>query len=246
VAAGAFLYHTIPMQKSSPRVAVVIPAFNEAASLPLVLRSIPRSRVDRVVVVDNGSTDDTSGVARALGSIVVVEQRRGYGAACQAGLNYLKSDPPEIVVFLDGDFSDFPEEMPSLLAPILEEGCDLVVGSRLRGQAEPGALLPQARLGNRLATFLLRSLYGVRCTDLGPFRAVRYGRLMELGMSDSDFGWTAEMQAKAALANWKTAEVPVSYRRRIGVSKISGTFSGSVRAGWKILYTLFRVRFRAR
>ncbi|HMC83290.1 MAG TPA: glycosyltransferase family 2 protein [Candidatus Polarisedimenticolia bacterium] len=236
------------MQMLSPppfraRVAVVIPAFNEETSLPLVLRAIPRDRVDKVVVVDNGSTDNTSAVARALGSTVIVEVRRGYGAACQAGLNHLRGDPPEIVVFLDADFSDHPEEMPDLLAPILEDGCDLVVGSRLRGRAEPGALLLQARWGNRLATYLLRWLYGTRSTDLGPFRAARYERLMELGMSDPDFGWTVEMQAKAALAGWKTAEVPVSYRRRIGVSKITGTLLGSVRAGVKILYTLFRIRF---
>jgi len=238
------------MQRFSPpssrvRVAVVIPAFNEETSLPLVLRSIPGDRVDQVVVVDNGSTDNTSSVALAHGSTVIVEERRGYGAACQAGLNYLRGDPPEIVVFLDADFSDHPEEMPDLLAPILEDGCDLVVGTRLKGRAEPGALLPQARFGNWLATLLLRRLYGVPYTDLGPFRAARYRRLMELGMRDPDFGWTVEMQARAALAGWKTAEVPVSYRRRIGVSKITGTLSGSLRAGLKILYTLFRIRFLA-
>jgi len=182
-------------------------------------------------------------VARQHGATVVAEPRRGYGAACLAGLRYLSGHPPDIVVFLDGDFSDHPEEVPLLLAPIRREGCDLVIGSRTRGVREPGSLLPQARLGNRLATFLLRILYGVRYTDLGPFRAARYDRLMALGMSDGDFGWTVEMQARAALAGWKTAEVPVSYRRRLGASKITGTFSGSLRAGSKILRTLFRLRF---
>jgi hypothetical protein len=148
------------------------------------------------------------------------------------------------VVFLDGDFSDYPEEMPGLLAPIREDGFDLVIGSRTSGLAERGALLPQARFGNRLATFLLGLLYGAHYTDLGPFRAARFDRLMALGMSDLDYGWTVEMQARAALAGWKTVEVPVSYRRRVGVSKITGTIPGTLRAGSKILTTLFRLRFR--
>ena len=225
-----------------PRVAVIIPAYNEEASIPLVLRAIPPGLVSEIVVVDNGSTDGTSRAAREQGATVVVEPRRGYGAACLAGLGHLSSRPPDIVVFLDGDFSDHPEEMPRLLAPLREQGCDLVIGSRAIGLAEPGALLPQARFGNRLATFLLRILYGVHYTDLGPFRAARFDRLMNLGMSDRTYGWTVEMQARAALARWRTTEVPVSYRRRVGVSKISGTVSGTVRAGAKILTTLFRLR----
>jgi hypothetical protein len=150
------------------------------------------------------------------------------------------------VVFLDGDYSDHPEEMPRLLAPLREEGCDLVVGSRMLGEAEPGSLMPQALLGNRLAVFLLRILYGVRYTDLGPFRAARYARLMQLGMLDRTFGWTVEMQARAALAGWKTREVSVSYRKRIGVSKITGTLGGTLRAGAKILSTLFLLRLNGR
>jgi len=226
-----------------PRVAVVIPARNEELSLRSVLRSIPPGSVEEVVVVDNGSTDGTARVARELGATVVEEPRRGYGSACLAGLEHLRRRPPEIVVFVDGDFSDHAEEIPLLLAPIHQEGCDLVVGSRLRGGCEPGALLPQARFGNYLATFLLWLFYGARYTDLGPFRAVRFDRLLKLGMVDRDFGWTVEMQARAARAGWKTAEVPVSYRRRrAGVSKITGTWSGSIRAGTKILVTLFRLR----
>jgi glycosyltransferase involved in cell wall biosynthesis len=227
------------------RVAVIIPAVNEEASLPSVLEAIPAGLVEQVLVVDNGSTDRTAEVAAAKGAEVIREARRGYGSACLAGIARLRERPPDIVVFLDGDFSDPPEEMASLLAPIRNEGCDLVIGSRVLGRCAPGALLPQARLGNRLAVFLLRVLYGVRYTDLGPFRAVRFDRLLELGMADPSFGWTVEMQARAALAGWKTAEVPVSYRKRIGVSKITGTLSGTLRAGTKILLTLVRLRLPA-
>jgi glycosyltransferase involved in cell wall biosynthesis len=227
-----------------PRVAVIIPALNEEASLPRVLDAIPAGLVEQVLVVDNGSTDGTREVAAAKGARVIREARRGYGSACLAGIARLRERPPDIVVFLDGDFSDHPEEMAALLAPIRKQGCDLVIGSRV-SRAEPGALLPQARAGNRLAVFLLRVLYGARYTDLGPFRAVRFDRLLELGMTDTSFGWTVEMQARAALAGWKTAEVPVSYRRRIGVSKISGTLSGTLRAGSKILFTLLRLRLPA-
>ena len=225
-----------------PRVAVIIPAYNEEASLPRVLEAVPAGLVELVLVVDNGSTDRTAEVAAAKGVQVIREARRGYGSACLAGIARLRERPPDIVVFLDGDFSDHPEEMASLLEPIRKQGCDLVVGSRMLGRSEPGALLPQARLGNRLAVFLLRFLYGVRYTDLGPFRAVRFDRLLELGMADPSFGWTVEMQARAALAGWKTAEVPVSYRKRIGKSKITGTVSGTLRAGSKILVTLVRLR----
>jgi glycosyltransferase involved in cell wall biosynthesis len=229
-----------------PKVSVVIPAYNEERSLPLVLGAIPPGVVQEVVVVDNGSTDATGRVARECGATLVPEPRRGYGSACLAGLAYLRLRSPDIVVFLDADYSDHPEEMPRLLAPLREEGCDLVVGSRVLGEAEPGALMPQALLGNRLAVFLLRILYGARYTDLGPFRAARYARLMQLGMLDRTFGWTVEMQARAALAGWKTKEVPVSYRRRVGVSKITGTVGGTLRAGAKILSTLFLLRLNGR
>ncbi|HEU5182745.1 MAG TPA: glycosyltransferase family 2 protein [Candidatus Polarisedimenticolia bacterium] len=227
------------------RVAVIIPALNEEASLPRVLQAIPDGLVEQILVVDNGSTDKTAEAAAANGATVVREARRGYGSACLAGLDRLREHPPDIVVFLDGDFSDHPEEIKSLLAPIREAGCDLVIGSRVLGSAEPGALLPQARAGNLLAVFLLRVLYGARYTDLGPFRAVRFGRLLELGMEDRAYGWTVEMQARAALAGWKTMEVPVSYRRRIGRSKITGTVQGTLRAGIAILRTLVRLRLAA-
>lgn len=226
---------------SLSRVAVIIPALNEEESLPRVLTDIPRNLIEEIVVIDNGSSDATAEVAKECGATVLMEQQRGYGAACLAGLEYLRTRNPDIVVFLDADYSDHAEELPRLLQPLREQGCDLVIGSRLSGRAEPGSLLPQARMGNRLATFLLRILFQVHYTDLGPFRAARFQKLMQLGMRDRNFGWTVEMQALAARAGWKTTEVPVSYRRRIGESKITGTFSGTLQAGLKILSTIFRI-----
>jgi glycosyltransferase involved in cell wall biosynthesis len=223
-------------------VSVVIPVFNERDSLPLVVRDIPKGAVSEIVVVDNGSTDGTRAIALDLPVRLVHETRRGYGSACLAGLAALASDPPEIVVFLDGDYSDHPEEMPLLLDAI-HRGADLVIGSRLLGRREPGALLLQARLGNALACFLIRLLYGHWYTDLGPFRAVRWDALRRIGMADTAFGWTCEMQVKALRAGLRVAEVPVSYRRRVGVSKITGTVSGTLRAGAKILWTIARCRF---
>ncbi len=220
---------------------VVIPAFNEEASLPLVLAAIPRPPVRRVIVVDNGSTDRTASVAAGGGAVVAREERPGYGSACLRGLAHARDrDPPEIVVFLDADNSDYPEELPSLVRPILDGHADLVIGSRVLGRREPGALLPQARAGNLVACLLIRLLYGHRYTDLGPFRAVRWEALERLAMCDRDFGWTAEMQVKALRHGLRVVEVPVSYRRRIGVSKITGTVKGTVLAGYKILYTVLR------
>lgn len=222
-------------------IAVVIPALNEERSLPRVLADLPRPPVRRVVVADNGSSDGTARVAREGGAEVVPAPRRGYGSACLAGLDHLRrTGPPEIVVFVDADGSDHPEELPSLVAPILSGEADLVVGSRILGNREPGALLPQARAGNLVACALIRLLYGHRFTDLGPFRAIRWDALERIGMSDPDFGWTAEMQVKALRHGLRCAEVPVSYRRRVGVSKITGTVSGTVRAGYKILWTVLR------
>lgn len=220
-------------------VAVVIPVFNERDSLPLVVGDIPGDLVTEIVVVDNGSTDGTDAIARGLPVRLVREARRGYGSACLAGLAALAARPPDVVVFLDGDYSDHPEEMPRLLAA-LESGAELVIGSRMLGLREPGALLPQARAGNALACFLIRLLYGHRFTDLGPFRAVRWPALQRLRMKDAGFGWTCEMQVKALSEGLRVAEVPVSYRRRIGVSKITGTVSGTLRAGCKILWTIAR------
>ncbi|MGI0148950.1 MAG: glycosyltransferase family 2 protein [Thermoplasmata archaeon] len=221
---------------------VVIPAWDEEASLPLVLADIPEGAVREVIVVDNGSTDGTARVAREAGATVVTERRRGYGRACLSGIAFLRARPapPDVVVFLDADHSDHPEELPSVIAPILEGRADLSIGSRVLGRREPGALLPQARAGNFVAAALIRILYGLQVTDLGPFRAIRWEALERLAMVDTNFGWTVEMQVKAAKAGLRVVEVPVSYRPRVGRSKISGTLGGASRAGYKILYTIFR------
>jgi glycosyltransferase involved in cell wall biosynthesis len=229
------------MASTNPSIDVVIPAYNEEASLPLVLEAIPSPPVSRIVVVDNNSSDTTSEVATAGGAEVVSERRPGYGSACLSGLDYLRRHKPgDIVVFLDADFSDHPEELPSLIAPISQGGFDLVIGSRVLGSREPGALLPQARAGNLIACALIRALYGHRFTDLGPFRAITWPALESLDMSDPDFGWTAEMQVKALRRGLRVTEVPVSYRKRVGVSKITGTVRGTILAGYKILWTVLR------
>ncbi|SMB81221.1 glycosyl transferase family 2 [Hymenobacter roseosalivarius DSM 11622] len=226
------------------RIGVLIPAYNEARSIKLVLAEIPAGLVQEVVVVDNASTDNTAAAARAGGATVVTENRPGYGSACLAGLAYYAAQAagqaPEILVFLDGDHSDYPEQMPALLAPILRGEADMVIGSRALGQREKGALLPQQRFGNWLATRLLRLRYGGTHTDLGPFRAIRSEALRQLGMADTTYGWTVEMQVKAARQGLAVVEVPVSYRRRIGTSKVSGTVKGTLGAGYKILWTIFK------
>ena len=222
------------------RVAVVIPARDEESSIPLVLDAIPEGLADEVVVVDNASEDGTARMARSLGATVLFEPRPGYGAACLRGIEHLRARRPDLIVFLDADFSDDPREMAALIDPIARDQADLVIGSRVLGSRERGALLPQARLGNWLATRLMRIFYGGRYTDLGPFRAVRFEALVGLRMADRGFGWTAEMQVKALKMGLRVREVPVSYRRRVGRSKISGTLLGSVRAGAKILWTIAR------
>jgi glycosyltransferase involved in cell wall biosynthesis len=234
-------------RSGSERVAVLMPALDEEVALPLVLSAIPRNQVDLVVVVDNGSSDRTAAVAREGGALVVSEPRRGYGQACLAGLRLLFEGAPgigplrgdDIVVFLDADRSDFPEELPIVVGPVLSREADLVVGSRMIDPASRAALLPQSRFGNRLACLLIRILFGVRHTDLGPFRAIRVDALEHLRMSDRDFGWTIEMQLKAAVAGLRVREVPVRYRPRIGKSKITGTLAGSLGASWKILGWIF-------
>ena len=228
------------------KIGVIIPAFNEEQSIGLVINAIPEGLSKIVVVGNNGSTDQTAAVARKAGAVVVDESRKGYGNACLAGMAYLKTleTPPEIVVFLDGDFSDFPGEMTNLIRPIVENEVDLVIGSRVLGNRENGALLAHQRFGNWLAVSMLNWLYRYRFTDLGPFRAIRYDRLMQLDMQDRNFGWTVEMQVKAAKHGLKCTEVPVSYRKRVGTSKVSGTIKGSVMAGYKIIGTILREKFK--
>jgi glycosyltransferase involved in cell wall biosynthesis len=229
------------MSNTQPRIAVLIPALNEEAALPHVLADLPREVVEEVVVVDNGSSDHTAVVARTAGATVLSELRRGYGSACLAGIEYLKAKAPDIVVFLDADYSDHPEELPAVVQPIVAAGYDLVIGSRTKGEADPGALPPHARCGNALATFLIRRLYGFPYSDLGPFRAIRFAALLDLGMTDRTYGWTVEMQIKAVRQRLRIAEVPVRYRKRLsGESKVSGTVKGSLLAGYKILWTVFR------
>ncbi len=224
-------------------IVVIIPARNEEASLPLVLSDLPP--VSRVIVVNNGSTDQTAAVANQYNAQVVNEAEPGYGAACLAGLAELDRSvsagvlkEPKIVVFLDADYSDHPELLPQLAAPVISGEADFVLGSRLLGIREAGAMTPQSVFGNRLACFLMRRLWGARYTDLGPFRLIRYDLLRALGMKDRNFGWTIEMQIKATAAGLRILEIPVPYRRRIGKSKISGTLSGSIKAGAKILFTI--------
>ena len=225
---------------------VIIPVFNEEESLPLVLRDLPS--VGQVIVVDNGSKDRSRAVALQHGAVVVQEMQRGYGSACLAGMTAIRSraladQVPDVVVFLDGDYSDHPDQLPELVEPILAGEADFVVGSRMRGEREPGAMLPQALFGNRLACFLMWLFWGARFTDLGPFRAISWESLQRLGMCDRNFGWTVEMQIKATIEKLRIREIPVRYRRRIGTSKISGTISGTIKAGYKILYTIARYRW---
>lgn len=239
---GEFAYLSI---KSSviPIIDVIIPAYNEEASIGLVINDIPGRLVRHVIVCNNASTDQTARVAEANGAIVLHALEKGYGSACLKGLAHLESlaTPPDIVVFLDGDYSDHPEEMNTLIAPIVEENMDLVIGSRALGTLERGAMQPQQIFGNWLATTLIKMIYNYDFTDLGPFRAVSYKALRAMEMKDKNFGWTVEMQVKAAKQAMRCTEVPVSYRRRIGVSKVSGTVKGTIMAGYKILWTIFKL-----
>jgi len=222
------------------RAGLVIPALDEERALPLVLAALPRNLFARVVVVDNGSRDRTAQVARAAGAEVILESRRGYGSACQAGVRWLLEHgdvlgDADLLAFIDADHSDDPADLARVLEPLRAGSADFVLGSRVLGAAQSGALTPQQRAGNWVACRLLRLLFGARHTDLGPMRALRVRDYKRLQMRDRGHGWTVEMQLKAAHARLRVLEIPVAYRPRIGVSKISGTWSGSLRAGAKIL-----------
>lgn len=223
-------------------IVVIIPAFNEENSVANVLREIPKEFVSEVIVVNNNSNDKTKINAQGAGATVLDEKRQGYGYACLKGIAYVKEKKtqPDIVVFIDADYSDYPEEMRELVKPIIEQDCDMVIGSRALGNRERGSMTPQQVFGNKLATSLMKFLYGVRYTDLGPFRAIKFDKLLELDMKDTTYGWTVEMQLKAAKKKMKTTEVAVNYRKRIGFSKVSGTIKGTIMAGYKIITTLLK------
>lgn len=228
-----------------PTIDVIIPAYNEETSIANVLADIPKDLVREILVCNNASTDTTAEVARRNGATVLDQPNMGYGSACLKGIEYLRNKPleeqPQIVVFLDGDYSDHPEEMRQLVEPIIEKDIDMVIGSRALGDMESGAMQPQQIFGNWLATNLIKLFYGYEFTDLGPFRAIKFDKLIEIEMEDPDFGWTVEMQVKAAKFKLKCTEIAVTYRRRIGVSKVSGTVKGTFLAGHKILWTIFKL-----
>ncbi|WP_026913997.1 glycosyltransferase family 2 protein [Christiangramia portivictoriae] len=224
---------------------VIIPAYNEADSIGLVINDIP-DIVEEVIVVSNNSTDATEANAAAAGATVLREPRKGYGYACLKGMQYIseQSAKPDIIVFLDGDYSDYPSELVRIIQPIIEEDKDFVVGARVKEWREPGSMTFPQIFGNWLATSLMRLFFSSTFTDLGPFRAIKYPKLLQLEMEDKTYGWTVEMQLKALRKNLKYAEIPVHYRNRIGVSKVSGTLKGAIFAGVKILGWIFKYSFK--
>jgi glycosyltransferase involved in cell wall biosynthesis len=226
-----------------PIIDVIIPAYNEEQSIGNVVRDIPKDFVRNIIVANNNSSDNTAAVAEGAGATVVFQPLAGYGNACLKGMEYVANQKvkPDIIVYLDGDYSDFPEQMIELSTPIFEDGYDMVIGSRALGNMEKGAMMPQQIFGNWLATSLIKLIYKYNFTDLGPFRAIRYDRLIEIDMQDKTFGWTVEMQVKAAKMKLRCLEIPVKYRVRIGVSKVSGTIRGTILAGHKILWTIFKL-----
>ncbi|WP_339611052.1 glycosyltransferase family 2 protein [uncultured Planktosalinus sp.] len=224
---------------------VIIPAFNEEASIGKVISEIPEI-VSEIIVVSNSSTDSTENVARAAGATVLSESQKGYGFACLKGMDYIarQATKPDIVVFLDGDYSDYPEELTKIVQPIMEDNIDLVIGARDKSLRKQGSMTFPQIFGNWLATNLMRLFFGARFTDLGPFRAIKYSKLLALQMEDKTYGWTVEMQLKALKRNYSYTEVPVHYKNRIGVSKVSGTIKGAVMAGIKILGWIFKYSFK--
>ena len=233
--------------KKSPKIIVIIPAFNEEKSIVKVVSELPHEIVSEVIVCNNGSTDQTASVAREAGATVLTETRRGYGWACLKGMDYCETmdEKPAIVVFIDGDYSDYPQELKWVVQPIVENDIDFVIGSRALGKKIKGSMTMPQVFGNWLATRLMRVFYGVKYTDLGPFRAIKYPALMALKMSDKTYGWTIEMQIKAAQHKLTYSEVPVNYKKRIGVSKVSGTVKGTILAGYKIIGAIIKYKFTA-
>ncbi len=221
---------------------VIIPAFNEQNALGKVLEEIPVEFVKEIIVVDNASTDNTAQIAINLGVTLLKESRKGYGNACLKAIDYIASldEPTDIVVFLDADYSDYPREMNQLINPIVKDNYDLVIGSRTLGEKERGSMTIYQVFGNWLATKLVRILYHIKFTDLGPFRAIKFDKLLLLSMQDKNYGWTVEMQIKAAKHKLRCIEVPANYRKRIGFSKVSGTLKGTILAGYKIIWTIFK------
>lgn len=226
-------------------VKVIIPAYNEAAAILKVIGDIPNF-VQEIIVVDNGSTDPTSEVAKRAGATVLIEPNKGYGFACLKGIEYIQNSnqKTDIIVFIDGDYSDYPQQMFEIIAPILNQNIDFVLGTRKKNLSEKGAMRPQQRFGNWLATNLMRLFFDSKFTDLGPFRAIKYQVLQQLSMKDKTYGWTIEMQLKILKQNFTYMEVPVKYRNRIGVSKVSGTLKGTIFAGVKILTWIFKYSFK--
>ncbi|MDA9348620.1 glycosyltransferase family 2 protein [Polaribacter sp.] len=226
-------------------ITVIIPAYNEQDSIANVVNDIPEI-VNEIIIINNNSTDNTAINAKNAGATVLYESRKGYGYACLKGLDYIENQKtkPEIVVFLDGDYSDYPAQLTELISPILTKNIDFVLGARVKEQRELGAMTPQQIFGNWLATSLMKLFFGARFTDLGPFRAIKYEKLMALKMEDKTYGWTVEMQLKALKQQLTYLEIPVRYRNRIGVSKVSGTIKGTIFAGIKILTWIFKYSFK--
>lgn len=226
-------------------ISVIIPAYNEQDAIAKVIKDIP-SFVHEIIVVSNNSTDHTVKNAKNAGATVLQEPKKGYGYACLKGMHYIKQQTikPEIIVFLDGDYSDHPEQLPEIIAPILHQNIDFVLGARVKEYRETGAMTPQQIFGNGLATFLMKLFFNAKFTDLGPFRAIKYTSLLALEMEDKTYGWTVEMQLKVLKQKMSYVEIPVKYRNRIGVSKVSGTLKGTIFAGVKILSWIFKYSFK--
>ncbi|MAH82641.1 MAG: UDP-glucose--dolichyl-phosphate glucosyltransferase [Flavobacteriaceae bacterium] len=225
------------------KVSIIIPALNEEKSIASVIKSIPKV-YDKLIVVDNGSSDNTSKIAGQNGATVLYEENIGYGSACLKGIDFLSKNPPDVLVFLDGDYSDYPEEISKILNPIFKDNFDFVIGCRNKNLRESGSMTPQQIFGNKLACFLMSIIYNSKFSDLGPFRAIKWDTLNSLKMEDKTYGWTVEMQLKVLIKRIQYCEVPVRYRKRIGYSKVSGTIKGSILAGIKIIGWILKYSFK--